>query len=670
MSSESISAAQGPEPQDDFELPVEGFQGTPEEIERQWFEKVYRGRGDSMAQLTWRAVIMGSVLGGVLSLTNLYIGLKSGWGFGVAITACILSYSIWTVMCKIGLARTPMTILENNCMQSTASSAGYSTGGTLISAFAAYMMINPEPMPVPFMLAWVFFLAVLGVTMAVPMKRQMINVEQLRFPSGIAAAETLQALHSHGEKAMRSAKALGIAGLVGAVSQFWADGPELLDKICSKLFGRAFTFSWQPASLNTLIEKINQKVLGARWSDWNDRTVQFVWDPVFLAAGALTGMRVSASMLFGGTLCWVVFVPIMQAQGVIPAEIPKGQTSYQAFVQWTLWGGAGCMVASGLFSFAMQWRSMLRAVQSLFRAISRKKNQEETAEGARIRAEISAIETPVSWFIWGQLISMVALAWLAYRSFEMPWWQSCVAVPLAFFLSLVACRVTGETDNTPVGAMGQTTQLIFKAIGAGDANVTLMSANITSAAAGSAADLLTDLKSGYLLGAHPKKQFLAQFAGIFAGTLVTVLCFHFMVPDVSVLGSKQFPASAALVWKAVAVLLKDGLAALGPVRGWSIAIGTAIGVLLPMLSMLFPKYEKWIPSAAGIGLAWTFQWYYSLLFFLGAVLAYGLEKKSPERAKEYLFPVASGLIAGGSLMAVLIIFCNNGPQIVRQLFGG
>jgi hypothetical protein len=119
--------------QRDRPLPVAGFEGAPEEIERQWYEQVYRGRGDSMAQLTWRAVLIGSSLGGVLSLTNLYIGLKAGWGFGVAITASILSYAIWTSLLKVGLARTSMTILENNCMQSTASSAGYSTGGTLIS---------------------------------------------------------------------------------------------------------------------------------------------------------------------------------------------------------------------------------------------------------------------------------------------------------------------------------------------------------------------------------------------------------------------------------------------------------------------------------------------------------------------------------------------------------
>ncbi len=82
--------------------------------------------------------------------------------------------------------------------------------------------------------------------------------------------------------------------------------------------------------------------------------------------------------------------------------------------------------------------------------------------------------------------------------------------------------MTGETDTTPVGAMGKITQLTFGAISPGNMNVNLMSANITAAAAGASADLLTDLKSGYLLGAHPRKQFIAQFAGIFVGTLVTV----------------------------------------------------------------------------------------------------------------------------------------------------
>ena len=265
-------------PEADYELPLAGFKGTPEEIERQWFEQVYQRRGANMVQLTWRAVIMGGVLGGVLSLTNIYVGLKSGWGLGVAITACILSYAIWTSLHAAGIVSTKMTILENNCMQSTASSAGYSTGGTLISAFAAYIMLNQRSLPLPLMLAWVFLLAVLGVTMAIPMKRQMINVEQLRFPSGIAAAETLRALHSHGPKGARAAKALAISGVLAAMSAFCTDGLHLISQ------------KWESNySLGTLVDYLNQKLLGKVWIG---RTVFFIWDPVFIAAGVISGLRV------------------------------------------------------------------------------------------------------------------------------------------------------------------------------------------------------------------------------------------------------------------------------------------------------------------------------------------------------------------------------------------
>jgi OPT family oligopeptide transporter len=624
----------------DFELPIEGFQGTPEEIERQWFEKVYKGRGDSMRQLTWRAVLMGSLLGAVLSLTNIYIGLKAGWSFGVAITACILSYAIWSGLYGLGIAKTKMTILENNCMQSTASSAGYSTGGTLISAFAAYIMLNGHPLPIPLTLAWVFFLAVLGVTMAVPMKRQMINVEQLRFPSGIAAAETLRALHSHGAKGIRAAKALGIAGVLAALDKFWSDGLVL---ISHKL---------EPFASATLVTKFNEAVLGKTWMV---RTVMFNWDPIFIAAGAITGVRVCVSMLVSGTLCWAVFVPILQQHGMITG------TGFRDLVQWTLWGGTSCMVASGLLTFALQWRSALRAFRSLGQMFSR--------GGSAQQDEMDAIETPNSWFIIGQLVSLVALAWLAHASFAMPYWQSTLAVILSFALALVACRVTGETDTTPVGAMGKVTQLTFGALNPGNVNVNLMAANITASAAGSSADLLTDLKSGYLLGAHPRKQFIAQFAGIFIGTVATVGAFAVLVPDASKLGTDQFPAPAALTWAAVAQALSKGLDALAPVKVWSIVIGAVVGIILSVLPILFPKRQKYFPSAAGVGLAWVFPWHNGMLFCLGAILSYLFQKMSPKKSEEFTFPVASGLIAGGSLMGVFLVFCENGPEIIKKLFG-
>ena len=119
----------------------------------------------------------------------------------------------------------------------------------------------------------------------------------------------------------------------------------------------------------------------------------------------------------------------------------------------------------------------------------------------------------------------------------MPWWQSTVAVLLSFFLALVACRVTGETDTTPVGADGQGHATDLRRPQPGQHEHQPDERQYHGRRRHSSADLLTDLKSGYLLGANPRKQFLAQFAGIFTGTVVTVLCFSIMVPDAGVLGS-------------------------------------------------------------------------------------------------------------------------------------
>jgi uncharacterized oligopeptide transporter (OPT) family protein len=200
-------------------------------------------------------------------------------------------------------------------------------------------------------------------------------------------------------------------------------------------------------------------------------------------------------------------------------------------------------------------------------------------------------------------------------------------------------------------------------------NINLMSANITAGSAIASAELCNDLKSGYLLGANPRKQFLAQLTGTLVGSVTTVFAYRIMVPTESVLGSDLFPAPAAQQWRLVALALGQGFAALDAIKLWSIAIGGSVGALLTLLPLWFPRQAKWMPSAAGMGLAWTFHWYYSLLFGMGAVAGWLMEKKSPERAALYNYPVAAGLIAGGSLMGVVIIFIQNVPVVFHQLAG-
>lgn len=597
-------------------LPIDGFKGTPDEIEQQWYDQIYKGSGDRMKQLTWRAVIVGMLLGSILSLTNLFASLKMGWSFGVALTAGIISFALWNVFTRLGWAKSPMTILENTCMQSAASSAGYSTGGTLTSAIAAMLLLSGTHMPLGITFAWIFFIAVLGVTMAIPMKRQMVNIEQIRFPDSIATAETLKVLYSHGEKAIGQAKALLYSGLISSANALIMN------------FG-----------LEKWMEKIQLGIIG----NWYHRTVYFKADLMFIGAGVLVGMKTSVSLLVGGTVCWAFFVPWLESQKLIAEG-----AGFRDCVGWTLWGGTACMVVASIISFLYQWKSIVRSFSSLGTMFSFGKKKELT--------DTEKIETPMSWFLAGQIVSLIALAYLGHITFNVDYWMSALAVFLSFFLALVVCRITGEANITPTGAMGKVTQLIFGGVAPGNITANLMAANITAGSASSSADLLIDLKVGYLLGANPRKQFIAQFSGIFLGTIVSVLAFRAMVPDVDAL--QTFNAPGARTWAATAEALGMGFSHLHPIKLKSIVVGSIVGALLVLLPRYYKESSKWLPTPIGFGLAWSIQWSDSFLFFVGAVLGYLADRFCAEKSKNYKIPTASGIIAGAALTGMAILFYN------------
>jgi hypothetical protein len=93
-------------------------------------------------------------------------------------------------------------------------------------------------------------------------------------------------------------------------------------------------------------------------------------------------------------------------------------------------------------------------------------------------------------------------------------------------------------------------------------------------------------------------------------------------------------------------------------------------VVLTLAPALLPKYQEYLPSASAFGLAWVFNWYYGLLFFLGALVAVLVERRNPTVAEELTLPVASGVVAGGSLMGVALVFWANGGGMLSKLFGG
>ena len=170
------------------------------------------------------------------------------------------------------------------------------------------------------------------------------------------------------------------------------------------------------------------------------------------------------------------------------------------------------MVVSSLVSLAFGWRTIGRAFSGL--APRRRTAREDP---------LAAIEVPSSWFFGLFLVGMVGVVAMQRLVWDIPVPMGILAVLLTFVLSVVACRATGETDTTPTGALGKVTQLTYGVLAPSNMTANIMTASVTANASGCAADLLTDLKSGYLLGANPRQQFLAQLAGILPGALVVGL---------------------------------------------------------------------------------------------------------------------------------------------------
>lgn len=650
---------------------------TPEEVqllsEHEWYQRAYQG---DKPQLTLRAVAMGTVLGFFLSFTNIYIGLKTGWFLGVALTACILSYAFWNVLRAVGLAKTPMTILENNCMQSTASSAGYATGNMLVSAVPAMLLLSVDAehplgqqLSPKVLAAWVFFIAILGVTLAIPFKRSLINQEKLKFPSGTAAAVTLRGIYSKGEEAMAKARALGISALVGAVLKVLTDlrfrtviedGKRARESLVPD---SSNVFDWiKPLLPEWLKAKMHLFHAGGREWTFSDWTLRMDHSAVLVAAGAIVGMRTCASMVASGLVLAFVIgpnaidMPWENAAGKVVTAVTRPGAAWKEI---GLWLGAPMIVAYSLTAFASQWRTIARAFGGL-----KKVEIADQAGGKPGDPSVhtsKTVEVPTTWFMVGIGIATTGIVILGWQFFSIPPVYGLVAVAMTFVLGLVSCRSTGETDITPGGAMGKIMQLTYGVLIPQSTTANLMTASITSGAGLAAADLLNDLKSGYLLGANPRRQFVAQASGIVTGTIASVLGYFLLVPNASKLTGDhpEFAAPGAQQWKAAAELFMYGVGNLHPFARTLIGVGLAIGIGLALFEVWFPKLRSKVPSATGLGLGLILPFSAPLAFFFGAILAEIAMKKNKSWAERFIVPIAAGTIAGESIIGVIVATLNN-----------
>jgi putative OPT family oligopeptide transporter len=578
------------------------------------------GSAADTRELTLRALATGLIIGAVLTPCNVYSGLKIGWSFNMSIAAGLLAFGFWGAMHRAG--RTPaLALRENNINQTAASASASIVSGGLVAPIPALTMLTGQTLPVFWLIVWVFLVSILGVFVAAGLREAMLVRERLPFPAGVATAETLREIHSKTRDAARRLHALlvaaSFAGVVKLIVDLGAVGPRLA----------------LPASVPAWAALRAAAPSGVTFAN-----LGIAFDPslLMLGFGAIIGLRAGVSLLVGALAGWLMLSPVAMANGWASAGEP-GAVWYEPLVTWLLWPGVTLLVVSSLTSFMTVMASQ------------RRRRAGDAHAQPRRHIDIRAV---------GALVAVAAALTVAcYTFFGIDPVLALLAVALSFLLAIVACRVTGETGITPIGALGKVTQLTFGFLGPGQMAANLMTANVTGGAAGQSADLMTDLRTGLEVGATPHLQIIAQSFGILVGSVVGTLIYLFLVPDpAAVLITPQWPAPAVATWKAVAEGLAGGLSSLPASAVAAIAISAPLGFALALADHLLPpRLARLLPSAPALGLALVIPAWNSISLFLGSLIAAMVTRVSPITGERYILPVAAGLVAGESLMGIVTI---------------
>jgi putative OPT family oligopeptide transporter len=597
-----------------------------------WRANVFKG---DLPQLTLRAGITGMVLGGVLSLTNLYVGIRTGWTLGVGLTSVILSFAAFKLLAAAGVGR-EMTVLENNAMQSIATSAGYMTT-PLVSSIPAYMLVTGHVIPPTYVAIWIVLLAVLGVLFAFPLKKRFINDEQLPFPEGYAAGVVMDNLHTGtGNEGLFKAKVLGLGAAVSAFVEMLRN-----ERLLATLHAKFLTL---PEYWDDLVYKVfTPRILG---TPLRDLTVRFDSSIVMLGTGGLIGTKPAASLILGGFLNYFIGAPLLIRLGIIP------HADFKSITTWSLWGGAALMTTSSLWAFLSKPKMILQSFAGMLGRGGKGKDKTDT---------LADIELPMRAFVIGIPIVGTALVVAGHLMFGVPLWTGALAVPLVFVFTLIAVNSTALTSITPGSALGKVTQLTFSVVARGDVATNIMTAGITSEVASNASNLLMDIKPGYMLGAKPRQQAVGHVLGILAGCSMAVPVFYMLFHrDISLFTSERLPMPSAQVWRSVAEVLTRGFGSLHPTARIAMAVGALLGILIEIAGQ---RTKGRFPlSGVAFGLGFILRFSDSLLMGLGALLFWLAgrlskdEKSSFNRAfvqdRETL---CAGIIAGGSLAGITLI---------------
>lgn len=575
-------------------------------------------------EFTVMSVVLGIVLAVLFGGANAYLGLRVGMTVSASIPAAVISMGV------IRMILHRDSILENNMVQ-TIGSAGESLAAGAIFTMPVLFMWAEEGIVKSPGLGEISLIAlcggILGVLFMIPLRSALIVQEHgnLPYPEGTACAEVLLAGEKGGAKAGTVFAGLGVA----AVYKFIADG------LC--LF---------PSEVDFSIKKYRGAGVGMDVL------------PALLGVGYICGIKVSSYLLAGGSVAWFVLMPLIALFGkdvvLYPATVPVSQLD-----TWGIWSnyiryiGAGAVAAGGIISLV---KAMPLIVKTFAQAI--KGYGKNVMEEERTNQDISIK------IVFAGIVAVAVAMWLI-PVIPVNLFGALLIIVLGFFFATVSSRMVGlvGSSNNPVSGMAIGTLIITAAIlksgnetGGGAMVSAIAIGTIICIIAAMAGDTSQDLKTGYLVGATPKKQQYGELISV-AVSALTIGGVLYLLDAAWGYGSPQLPAPQATLMKMVV----EGV--MGGNLPWNLVFaGVALAIVVEILRIPV------LPFAVGLYL----PIHLSTPMVVGGLIRLWAESRQEDEETQKEMTengvlYSSGLIAGeglvGILLAVLAIFPTKGKSI-------
>jgi putative OPT family oligopeptide transporter len=573
--------------------------------------KPYVAAETSSAELTVRAVVLGTILGIVFAAANAYLGLRVGLTVSASIPAAVMSMAILRTVLKRG------TILENNMVQTIASS-GEALAAGIIFTIPAFFIWNTQrgDVDIPGLgkIAYICILGgALGIVMMIPLRRLLIRDEHhtLPYPEGTACAEVLIS----GERGGMQAKKVINGVLIGALYKFGAG---------LGLWLETMTLPFRtPAKAYLGIEAL----------------------PALAGVGYILGIRICAVMLAGGLMGALVLVPIIgffgaaatapifpSVSGIIPDM--TGEAIRGTYIRYI---GAGAVTMGGILS-------LLKALPAILKTLRLKGDHGRDKNVAPLRTDH---DLP-NWLVWGGAVVVGLLTWTLVPAHP-------IVVPLivvfGFIFVTVASRLVGlvGSSSNPVSGMTIATLLgttilftSFGLVGAEGMVAALLVGSVVCVAVCSAGDISQDLKTGYLVGATPWKQQVGEFVGLICGASVVGAVVHMLGTTYGFVASEAHPNPLQAPQANLMAILIEGVMS-GQLPWDLIFIGmfTALVAELFGVSSLAFAVGLYLPVGLSVGV------------MVGGLLAWITKRNSEvSESEDPGILYSSGLIAGEALVGI------------------